>query len=265
MSTYRDLIDWIDAHQSVALDIIRIYLGIGLFARGVLFVSDPAGLGALVDLSNFSAVSAGLGAYVTVAHLVGGLLLAAGLLTRIASAIQLPILAGAVVLVHWQDGLLSANQSLEFSALVLFLLGVTFVFGSGRWSADWYVFEYEPRAQDDFEPELWWRDEGSQETPPVPVGDGSQGGDGTVAVAEASTKTHAVTEAGATTTCDCGHDLGHPRVTIDPQYGWNAGFYFMLGISAPVKEIAFYCEECNTVMKRSRDPELLERYRWHTS
>jgi rubrerythrin len=39
----------------------------------------------------------------------------------------------------------------------------------------------------------------------------------------------------------------------------------MLGISAPVKEIVWYCEECGTVMNRSRDPELLERYRWHTS
>jgi hypothetical protein len=27
----------------------------------------------------------------------------------------------------------------------------------------------------------------------------------------------------------------------------------------------FYCEECGTVMKRTRDPEVLRRYRWHTS
>lgn len=267
MSHYRDFIDWIEAHQSVALDVIRIYLGIGLFVRGVLFVSEPEGLGALVDLSNFSMASAGLGAYVTVAHLVGGLLLATGLLTRIAAAVQIPILIGAVVLVHWQDGLLSANQSLEFSVLVLFLLSVVFLFGAGRWSADWYVFRQEPLADDAADLKMWWRDE--QETSarpaPSPAGDGAGTDEGGVTVASAKTKAETVTQAGATTECACGHDLSHPRVTIEPNYGWTAGFYFVLGISAPVKEIVFYCEECDTVMKRSQDPELLERYRWHTS
>jgi uncharacterized membrane protein YphA (DoxX/SURF4 family) len=50
--------------------------------------------------------------------------------------VQIPVLTGAVLLVHWQDGLLSANQSLEFSALVLFLLVLVCAFGGGRWSLD---------------------------------------------------------------------------------------------------------------------------------
>lgn len=50
--------------------------------------------------------------------------------------VQLPILIGAVFLVHWNEGLLSANQSFEFSALVLFLLVLVCAFGSGRWSLD---------------------------------------------------------------------------------------------------------------------------------
>jgi uncharacterized membrane protein YphA (DoxX/SURF4 family) len=70
------------------------------------------------------------------AHLVGGALLVVGLYTRLAALVQLPVLAGAVLLVHWQNGLLSANQSLEFSALVLFLLVLVFLFGGGRWSLD---------------------------------------------------------------------------------------------------------------------------------
>ncbi|PSQ68297.1 MAG: hypothetical protein BRD26_08610, partial [Bacteroidetes bacterium QH_1_64_81] len=48
----------------------------------------------------------------------------------------LPILIGAVFLVHWNEGLLSANQSFEFSALVLFLFVLVCAFGSGRWSLD---------------------------------------------------------------------------------------------------------------------------------
>ena len=67
---------------------------------------------------------------------MGGAFLAVGLYTRIAALVQVPILAGAVFLVHWHDGLLSADQSLEFSALVLFLLVLVCAFGSGRWSLD---------------------------------------------------------------------------------------------------------------------------------
>jgi len=65
--------------------------------------------------------------------------------------------------------------------------------------------------------------------------------------------------------CACGNDLNHPRVTVEPKYGLFAPLFFLIGISAPVKEVVFWCEVCGTVMKRSRDPELLKKYRWHTS
>lgn len=268
MSSYRDLADWINDNREVVIDIVRIYLGIGLFVRGVLFAATQQGIEVLVDLSEFSLASAALAHYVTFAHLVGGLMLAAGLLTRLASLIQIPILTGAVFLVHVQQGLLSADQSLEFSALVLFLLVVVFVFGGGPWSADRYVFEREPELQAE-EPEKWWRDEAFEDREAVP-GDGepvSEPVGGSVAAsspAEAATK-QAAAEKVEVTTCSCGHDLSHPRVTAEPRYGWNAGFFFMLGISAPVKEVVFYCEKCGTVMKRTRDPEILRQYRWHTS
>jgi uncharacterized membrane protein YphA (DoxX/SURF4 family) len=265
MSRYRDVVDWISGHPEVVLDLTRAYLGIGLFVRGILFISQTEGLSVLVDLSEFSLASAALVHYVTFAHLIGGLLLAVGLLTRIAALIQIPILFGAVFLVHLHDGLLSANQSLEFSALVLFLLGVVFVFGAGRWSADHYVFVREPELQEEEGLEMWWRD--GDEREPVAAGDGSGAGSPAGGVA---TQTRPVTQAAlkeraAAALCACGNDLNHPRVVIEPRYRWTAGFYFMLGISAPVKEIMWYCEECGTVMNRSRDPELLERYRWHTS
>jgi uncharacterized membrane protein YphA (DoxX/SURF4 family) len=267
MATYRDLVDWITDHREGALDLMRIYLGVGLFVRGVLFAAAPEGLGGIVDLSSFSLASAALVHYVTFAHLIGGALLAAGLLTRLAALIQIPILVGAVFLVHAPQGLLSADQSLEFSALVLVLLVVVFVFGGGPWSADRYVFEREPELQDR-EPELWWRDEDFEDRSAVP-GDGEPvagpaGGVAAATAAEAVTKQAAVETTGVAT-CACGNDLSHPRVTADPRYGWSAGFFFMLGVSAPVKEVVFYCEKCRTVMQRTHDPEILRQYRWHTS
>jgi uncharacterized membrane protein YphA (DoxX/SURF4 family) len=269
MSTYRNLVDWIADHREVGLDIVRIYLGVGLFVRGILFISASQGIATLVDLSTFSVASAALAHYVTFAHLVGGLLLAAGLLTRLAALIQIPVLVGAVFLVHLQEGLLSANQSLEFSALVLFLLAAVFVFGAGPWSADRYVFDREPEFQDE-DPEMWWRDDDFEERQaPSVEGDGTAAepvpaGVAAGSAAEAATKQAAAEKVGETT-CTCGNDLSHPHVTAEPLYGWSAGFFFMLGISAPVKEVIFYCETCRTVMKRTRDPELRRRYRWHTS
>jgi uncharacterized membrane protein YphA (DoxX/SURF4 family) len=80
-------------------------------------------------------------------------LLALGLLTRLVALVQIPILAGAVFIVHRQDGLFALGQSLEFSALVLFLLCVVFVSGAGRLSLDHVIFgtpahdEHEPVIQ----------------------------------------------------------------------------------------------------------------------
>jgi len=278
MSTYRSLVDWIRSHQEVALDVVRVYLGIGLLVRGGLFVSQTSGIGTLVDMSQFDIGAAAIVHYVTFAHLIGGVLLAVGLLTRIAALAQIPILIGAVFFVHLREGLLSADQSLEFSALVLFLLVVVFVFGPGRWSADRYVFDREEKEEGG---DMWWREEDTSEigdglggealgtstgtpsdTSADPVPAGAAGG---VATATQTVPRRTVQAQPKPAECACGNDLSHPRVILEPQYGWSAGFYFMLGISAPVKEIIYYCQDCGTVLNRSRDPELLERYRWHTS
>jgi Predicted membrane protein len=123
-----------EAQRDLVLDALRVYLGTGLFFRGLALLVTDTGLQQLAGSTSFGL--SGLTVYVTAAHLVGGVLLAVGLYTRVAALAQLPILAGAVAVVHWQDGLLSANQSLEFSALVLFLLVLVSTFGSGRWSLD---------------------------------------------------------------------------------------------------------------------------------
>jgi len=57
-----------------------------------------------------------------------------------------PILFGAVFLVHSQSGLLNVGQSLEFSGLVLALLLVYLTFGSGRLSVDAFLARAEVRA-----------------------------------------------------------------------------------------------------------------------
>jgi uncharacterized membrane protein YphA (DoxX/SURF4 family) len=82
--------------------------------------------------------------YVVTAHIGGGLLLAVGLATRAAAAVQIPVLAGAAIFVHGQEGLFTASMRLELSLLVLFLLVLFALVGAGRLSADHYVFGRRP-------------------------------------------------------------------------------------------------------------------------
>jgi len=136
-------IAWADARRDYWLDCVRIYLGLGLLARGLLLITNTS-TGYFVDLlqrSGQSWLTSGMMLhYVMVAHFVGGLLLTIGFLTRIAALVQIPILIGAVFFVHRQDGLFALGQSLEFSALVMFLLCVFVVAGAGRISLDYVTF-----------------------------------------------------------------------------------------------------------------------------
>jgi uncharacterized membrane protein YphA (DoxX/SURF4 family) len=136
-------ITWANAHRDNWLDCVRIYLGLGLFARGLLLITNTS-TGYFVDLlqrAGQSWITSGIMLhYVMVAHFVGGLLLTIGFLTRIAALVQIPILVGAVFFVHRQDGLFALGQSLEFSALVLFLLCIVFVAGAGKLSLDHVTF-----------------------------------------------------------------------------------------------------------------------------
>jgi len=134
---------WAESHRELWLDCIRIYLGLGLLARGLLLITNTP-TGYFVDLLERAdqpwLQTALLLHYVMLAHLIGGALLLVGFFTRLAALSQIPILAGAVFIVHRQDGLFAMGQSLEFSALVLFLLVIFLISGAGRLSLDHAVF-----------------------------------------------------------------------------------------------------------------------------
>jgi len=114
-------------------DLIRIYLGVGLAVRGILFLMDPTFIGNMLEGSSSGALWPRV---IALGHLAGGVLLAVGLFTRLAAAIQVFPVLGAVIMLHLREDLASENQSLEFSALVLVMLIFFACFGSGEWSLD---------------------------------------------------------------------------------------------------------------------------------
>ena len=143
MQKLRDLAAWAESRREFWLDLVRIYLGLGLFVRGLVLVFDikTSFFINLVQRAGHEWLMSGLLLhYVIMAHFVGGALLVIGFCTRLAALVQIPVLAGAVFFVHRQEGLMTLGQSLEFSALVLFLLVVIFISGAGRLSLDRVVF-----------------------------------------------------------------------------------------------------------------------------
>jgi uncharacterized membrane protein YphA (DoxX/SURF4 family) len=99
---------WFEVNSNLAYPLIRIFLGAALFVRGWFLFADP---GALTELARadqeywyFS--------YITMSHLIGGFCLTIGFLTRLAAFIQMPILVGAVFVVHLEQGLMQTGQSL---------------------------------------------------------------------------------------------------------------------------------------------------------
>jgi uncharacterized membrane protein YphA (DoxX/SURF4 family) len=136
---------WFEARADVALDLVRMYLGVALLLKAVYFMSHREALLSLMSTENPLWVGpAVIIHYIILAHFTGGIFLALGLLTRIAAFLQIPVLMGAVFYVHLPRMLaLGPRENVELTALVLFLSVVIFFFGAGRLSLDYYFFRRE--------------------------------------------------------------------------------------------------------------------------
>lgn len=132
MKSFEDSINWLNTHRDHAYSMIRIFLGIALFVRGIIMFSNPSAITSLAGGQNLYFWHS----VIMVAHIVGGILLAIGYQTRFAALLQLPILIGAVFFVHLGQGLVAEGQSLELSVLVMFLLVVYLLFGAGLFALD---------------------------------------------------------------------------------------------------------------------------------
>lgn len=138
MNTLQSIERWGDAHHPKWLDFIRMLLGVFLFLKGIAFINNMSTLTAMMERSGFlGSLSLGvLAHYVVFAHLLGGAMIAVGLLTRLAALVQIPILLGAVIFINSDGGILAPHNELWLSILVLVLLIAFLVGGSGPLSMD---------------------------------------------------------------------------------------------------------------------------------
>jgi len=138
MNIIQNMERWGEAHHPKWLDLIRAVLGFFLFLKGVAFINNMEVLTSMMAKSDFlGSLSLGvLAHYIVLSHLVGGGMIAAGLLTRLACLVQIPILIGAVFLINSSAGILAPYSALWLSIIVLFLLIYFLIIGSGPLSVD---------------------------------------------------------------------------------------------------------------------------------
>jgi putative oxidoreductase len=135
METVKSLNKWANAHTSYPLDFLRIAVGIFLFWKGVSFITNTAYYDQLVEPIKNLGGGMLIVHYVMAAHMVGGIMIVFGLLTRWSIMAQIPILLGAF-LVNFIGEMNMGNLVLSF---LLLAICVFFLFyGSGKHSADYY-------------------------------------------------------------------------------------------------------------------------------
>jgi putative oxidoreductase len=130
--------NWGDHHHPAWLDFFRVALGVILFYKGVSFLRDTDGIASIVSSGFRGWSSFALVHYVAFAHLVGGVLIAIGMLTRIAILFQIPIVLGAIVFLNANRGVFSIYSELLLSIVVLFALILFLIVGPGPYSFDNY-------------------------------------------------------------------------------------------------------------------------------
>ncbi|HTN00020.1 MAG TPA: DoxX family protein [Pedobacter sp.] len=140
MNVVQKVEHWGDAHHAKWLDVVRIVLGLIIFSKGIALVSDTGYLQDLLfrnSIFAFSSVMASVAFHIVAfAHLVGGILITIGLVTRFAVVIQIPILVCAVFFVNVANGFSALNSELWLSVIVLCLLVLFWVVGAGPISVD---------------------------------------------------------------------------------------------------------------------------------
>ena len=140
---------WGDRHHPKWADILRFALGIFLCYKGIEFLENMSSMinrmSGLLPNSYF-ALSI-LGHYIVFAHLVGGLMLAFGLLTRAVCILQIPILIGAILFINHSDGMFQPFSQMAITVICLIGLIYFLIAGNGPWSVDKYFDEKQKKTE----------------------------------------------------------------------------------------------------------------------
>ncbi|HWA05447.1 MAG TPA: DoxX family protein [Ignavibacteria bacterium] len=130
---------WSEKHHPLWLDFFRVLLGTVLVWQALFFLANKNAVVQVVDQYGFGFYTMTAAHAIIGIHLVGGVLIFFGLLTRFAAAIQLPVLLCNIIFVVIPKGFMSIRPEAELTVIV-FALVILFLFeGSGHFSLDNYL------------------------------------------------------------------------------------------------------------------------------
>jgi putative oxidoreductase len=136
MGTILRLNRWANAHTNIGFDVLRVALGAFIFYKGVFFFaeSNSAETYRMLAALPGSASNMIIVHILAMAHICGGILIALGMITRLAVAVQIPILTAAVI----ANSIGAANESgLLQSGFCLAICLFFLFYGSGKHSVDY--------------------------------------------------------------------------------------------------------------------------------
>jgi uncharacterized membrane protein YphA (DoxX/SURF4 family) len=140
MTTLQQIKTWSATHHPRWLVIVRIALGLFLFSKGINFMRDSQLLERLIyggqSLSENN--THWLPIFITWINLLGGFMIMVGLMTRLMTLIQIPILVGAIIFINGQRGGFAPESELGLAILSLLLVIFFLIEGSGPLSLDAY-------------------------------------------------------------------------------------------------------------------------------
>lgn len=134
-----------ESRQPKWLTLFRIALGLILFWKGITFLQHSSNLQEMVKATGIGLMDDNaqvIALIITYLNLLGGFLITVGLFTRWVSLLQIPILVGAIFFVNIKQGMDNSGIELMLSVIVLILLVIFVIKGSGAVSADEYFRNY---------------------------------------------------------------------------------------------------------------------------
>ena len=137
MGTLQQIHQWSLAHHPRWLVVFRVALGLFLFIKGFSFMANATILERFIEYNPVFSKAWWLPILITWAHMLGGVLIIVGLLTRYAVMLQIPILLGAVIFLS-KNSVLGSGGELAFTVLILLMLIFFLVEGGGPLSLDSY-------------------------------------------------------------------------------------------------------------------------------
>lgn len=133
----------ISDQQEYGLTIVRLVLGSIFILHGsqkVFGLFGGLGLEGFIQWVGTMGVAPFWGYAAAFAEFIGGCLLFTGIASEIGALLVIPVMVGAVFLVHWPYGYFVQNKGFEYPFnLILFLVAII-VGGPGKWAL-WDTFE----------------------------------------------------------------------------------------------------------------------------